>query len=466
MSKPATPDFATLLPLLEKLDTSGPRYTSYPTAPRFSEAFGWTDWEASLAANRKMRTATDPLSLYTHLPFCLTRCHFCGCNTIITEDKGLVAPYLVALLKEIELMAGRVDAGRPVAQFHLGGGTPNYLTPAQLSELMSAFQSHYCFAPGAELAVELDPRTVTTSHLDMLHAAGFNRYSLGVQDFDPTVQEVINRHQSREQTEWTIQSLRERGQEAINLDLIYGLPQQTIGTFADTLQTVLHLRPSRIALYSYAHVPWKSPAQRRFGELPRLEGPAKFELFLHAWEALRAAGYVAIGFDHFALPEDELVLAQQEQSLHRNFMGYTTQRGTDVLAHGVSAISDLGTTYAQNVKKLPDYYHAIEQGALPVHRGYRLTREDELRRELILDLTCNFVLDIPAFESRWGIDFVGHFARETADLQPLVADGLLTLAPGRLEVTPIGRFFVRNICMVFDAYLPRQGRERQFSRTL
>lgn len=466
MTLPPELSFATLEPLLQKLDTAGPRYTSYPTAPKFTEGFAWPQWQASLEVNRASRTVADPISIYTHIPFCVTRCHFCGCNTIITENKGLVSPYLEALHREIDRLAQLVDTSRPVGQFHVGGGTPNYLTPAQLQQMMDWYRGHYTFAPEAEIAVELDPRTVTEEHLQMLDAAGFNRYSLGVQDFNPDVQAVINRHQSIEQTVFTITRLRELGRDAINLDLIYGLPEQTLASFRDTLDVVLDLRPSRLALYSYAHVPWKSPAQRRFGELPRLEGPAKFELFLHAWERFLDAGYVAIGFDHFARPDDELVQAQTDRSLHRNFMGYTTRRGTDVFAHGVSAISDIGSAYAQNVKKLPDYYGAIERDTLPVHRGIRLTDEDRLRRELILDLTCNFALDIPAFEAAWEIDFAEHFAPEIALLQPLIEEGLVSIDTQEIIISPVGRFFVRNICMAIDEYLPRQTREGQFSRTL
>lgn len=466
MSTPADLQFAQLEPLLQKLDTSGPRYTSYPTAPQFTEEFTVADWLAALERCRSDRTAAAPLSLYLHLPFCETRCNFCGCNTIITQNHALLTPYLEALHQEIALTAERVDRDRPVVQFHLGGGTPNYLSPEQLTGLAGHVRSFYTFAPDAELAIELDPRTFTSGHADTLAALGFNRYSLGVQDFDFTVQEAINRPQSIAQTRWTVRALRERGARAINLDLIYGLPHQTAESFAGTLTVVRELRPSRIALYSYAHVPWKSPAQRRFGELPRLEGPAKFALFLQAFHALLEEGYVSIGFDHFALPEDELAQAAQERTLHRNFMGYTTRRGTDLLGHGVSAISDLGDTYAQNVKKLPDYYSAIGRGEPPTHRGYTLTRDDALRRELILDLTCNFRAEIPAFEEEWGIAFQNYFAEDLERVQPLIADGLAVLTPEALEVTPIGRFFIRNLCMAFDRYLPSRGLERQFSRTL
>ncbi|MEO7994947.1 MAG: oxygen-independent coproporphyrinogen III oxidase [bacterium] len=458
-------EFATLAPLLAKLDTAGPRYTSYPTAPHFTEAFGARDWHAALA--RRRATGSDRgLSLYTHLPFCETRCNFCGCYTIITENKGVLLPYLEALQREIDFTAFELDTDRPVVQFHFGGGTPNYLTPDQLERVMGQFRAHYTFAPMAELAVEIDPRGLTAAHLATFHAEGFNRYSLGVQDFDPQVQTDINRHQSIEQTTWTVETIRGYGHDAINLDLIYGLPHQTIASFQQTVDVVLGLRPSRLALYSYAHVPWKSPAQRRFGELPRLEGPEKFELFLHAYHAFLDAGYIPIGFDHFALPDDELVKAQQQRTLHRNFMGYTTKRGTDMLAHGVSGISDLGDTYAQNWKKLPDYYSAIERGELPVMRGYALSVDDQLRRELIVELTCNFVVDIPAMEASWGIDFHEYFASELSALGEFEDLGLITRSAEELRVAGPGRFFVRNLCMVFDRYLPLAGRERQFSRTL
>ncbi|HYE80186.1 MAG TPA: oxygen-independent coproporphyrinogen III oxidase [bacterium] len=457
--------FIELEPLLRQFDTSGPRYTSYPTAPQFTEAFGPVDWEAALARNRA-ESAGKPLSLYSHLPFCDTRCNFCGCYTIITENRGLLTPYLAALEQDIRQIAERIDTARPVVQFHLGGGTPNYLSPSQLESLVGLFQSIYRFDPSAEVAVEVDPRDLVPGHIETLHRLGFNRYSLGVQDFEPQVQEAVNRHQSIELTSRTVEEIRSFGHEAINLDLIYGLPYQTEQSFARTLDVVLALRPSRLALYSYAHVPWKSPAQRRFSELPRPEGPAKFALFLAGYHAFLDAGYVPIGFDHFALPEDELVVAQQARTLHRNFMGYTTKRGTDMLAHGVSAISDLGDTYAQNVKKLPDYYGAMERRELPVLRGYRLSTDDRLRKELIIDLTCNFALDIPAFEQAWGIDFEQYFAEELSRLEAFEQQGLVTRTLEQLTVEGPGRFFVRNLCMVFDKYLPAAGRERQFSRTL
>ena len=458
--------FRELEPLLAQFDTAGPRYTSYPTAPQFTDAFTLADWHDALGANRQIAGTTRPLSLYTHLPFCETRCNFCGCNTIITSNHGLLNPYLDALGREIDLMAARVDPRRPVVQFHLGGGTPNYLSPAQLEWLLGRYLAHYQFADDAEVAIELDPRTLRPEHLATLHALGFNRYSLGVQDFDPSVQAAINRDQSIECTTWTVETIRAYGHHSINLDLIYGLPYQQAESFADTIDVVLQLRPSRLALYSYAHVPWKSPAQRRFGELPRMEGAEKFALFLMAYHQFLDAGYVPIGFDHFALPNDELVRAQESRTLHRNFMGYTTKRGTDMLAHGVSGISDLGDTYAQNLKKLPDYYGAIERGDLPLHRGYGLSRDDMIRRELIIDLTCNFALDIPNFERTWGIDFAGYFATELQSLGPFQSQGLVTQTPEELRIELPGRFFVRNICMVFDRYLPARERDRQFSRTL
>lgn len=457
--------FVELEPLLRQFDTAGPRYTSYPTAPQFTEAFGPADWDTALAHNRQTALG-KPLSLYTHLPFCHTRCNFCGCYTIITQNRGLLTPYLAALEQDIRQIAARLDTSRPVVQFHLGGGTPNYLAPGQLEALVGLYKSFYTFDPSAEVAVEIDPRDLVPGHIETLHNLGFNRFSLGVQDFDPAVQEAVNRLQSIALTTATVDELRSYGHEAINLDLIYGLPHQTHESFARTLDVVLALRPSRLALYSYAHVPWKSPTQRRFTELPRPEGPAKFALFLAGYHAFLDAGYVPIGFDHFALPEDELVIAQQARTLHRNFMGYTTKRGTDMLAHGVSAISDLGDTYAQNVKKLPDYYAAMERNELPVLRGYQLSHDDRLRRELIVDLTCNFALDIPAFEQAWGIRFEEYFAEELRGLEEFESQGLITRTPEQLTIEGPGRFFVRNLCMVFDKYLPAGGRERQFSRTL
>lgn len=378
---------------------------------------------------------------------------------------GEMEEYVDLVLAE----AGRIrdtllGPGRPLEQLALGGGTPTALPPALMSRLVEGISRAFSFHPEGERSVEVDPRRVDASYLDLLLDLGFNRFSLGVQDLDPDVQRLVNRVLDPAHLEGLLTHLRSRGMHAVNLDLIYGLPGQTPERFGRTLARVAALRPSRVAVFGYAHVPWVSPHQKALERYAMPTPDERMALFGQAWELLRQEGYVHLGMDHFALPEDELVRAHESRTLTRNFMGYTTRRGLDLAGLGVSAISSVGASYAQNVKEIPDY--RLGGGAPAWARGLLLSREDELRRDLILDLFCNFHLDLRRFETRWGIMFSSHFARELAALELLVQDGLVEVDGGELRVTGVGRFFIRNVCMVFDEYLSRGSREGRYSKTL
>ncbi len=464
---------ATLAPsgiaaLLRQYDRPGPRYTSYPTAVEFNDAF-----DASAYAGRLDAAAAaddEPLSLYVHLPFCEARCSYCGCMVIITQKREVAARYLTYLEREIAMLAEALGDRRRVLQHHWGGGTPTYLDPDQIRRLDAIVTRHFEIDADAEKAIEIDPRVTTREQLDLLRRLGFNRLSMGVQDFTPEVQDAISRHQTERQTRDLYEYARAAGFDSINIDLIYGLPRQRIDTFRRTLESIVDLRPDRIAVYSYAHVPWLRPHQKTIdaAELPSAE--LKFELFGSAIETFLGAGYVGIGMDHFALPGDELAQAAADRRLHRNFMGYTTRPATDMLGLGVSAIGDVRGAFAQNHKKLPPYYAALDAGRFPIERGYLLSTDDLVRRHVITQLMCNFHLDIADVESRFGIRFESYFAGELSALATgggPVADGFLNVTAAALDVTPRGRLFVRNICMAFDRYLPsHQGTRPVFSRTI
>lgn len=455
--------------LLEKYDISGPRYTSYPTVPVWQENFDSQSLELALSsATNAVRPMSAPLSLYIHLPFCTNRCLFCSCNVIITQQREQIEKYLSYLFRELEARANRMDLQRPVIQFHLGGGTPTYLSPGQLLRLFEAVRQYFSFDPGAEIAIEVDPRVTTPEHLAVLYELGFNRISMGVQDFDPVVQAAVHRIQPVEQTETLVNQCRKLGFQSINIDLIYGLPHQNVETFSQTLDEIIHISPDRIALYNFAYVPWISPHQKYLSESELPSGAIKFRIFSTAIQALTEVGYVYIGMDHFAKPTDELMQAQQEGTLHRNFMGFTTKAGSELHGFGVSAISGLRQHYAQNWRKLSRYYDAIDQGILPIMRGYALTPEDLLRRVSINAILCQGKLDYAGIEQAFEIGFEEHFAEELRRLQPLIEDGLLQADNRSLSVTPLGRIFSRNIAMVFDAYLSQEQSENKpvFSRTL
>lgn len=464
------PGLSTTRDLLERYDRPGPRYTSYPTAIEFHDGVRHDSYVERLA--RLNRAAAAPLSAYMHLPFCEHRCSFCGCNVVITPHREVASRYLDAIEQEIDLLASHLPDRRTVAQLHLGGGTPTYYTPEQLGRVFARFTRHFTFTPDAELGVEIDPRVTTVAHLDLLRSLGFNRLSMGVQDFDPKVQEAVNRIQPYELTRDLLMHARAIGFSSINVDLIYGLPHQTEATFARTLEQVLTLRPDRVAAYSFAFVPWMSAHMKELDRAALPTPETKLTLLAATVDAFTGAGYRAIGMDHFALPSDELARAVDTHTLNRNFMGYTVKTTTDMVAMGVSAIGNVQGAFVQNTKKLPEYYSAVAAGRFPIDRGYELSEDDEIRRHVITELMCNFRLDVPAVERRFGIEFDRYFASELAALSAAgdspVADGLVTIQPDLIEVQPVGRMFVRNICMLFDSYLASRtgGPKPVFSRTV
>ncbi len=451
------------LDLIKKYNVPGPRYTSYPPATEFTDQVAAPQVLTNVRANNE--TAGD-LSLYFHLPFCESLCWFCGCTTIITTAQEKSADYIEVLGKEMALVQPLLHPQRRVVQLHFGGGTPTFSHPDHLRRLGALIHSRFTFAPDIEAGVEIDPRRLTREHLVALREIGFNRASIGVQDNDPEVQKAVHRLQPLEMTRRVVGWIREAGFTSLNVDLIFGLPFQTVASFERTLDEVLALGPDRFAVFSYAHVPWMKPAQRIFkdGVLPSAE--TKFQLLKLTIEKLTSLGYVYIGMDHFARATDELAVAQQQKTLQRNFQGYSTRGGADIYAFGMSSISQAGGAYWQNLKDLPAYYAAVAAQQLPVSRGYLLSAEDLLRRQVIMQIMCNLGIAYAPLEARFGFRFPERFARELASLADLEADGLLQRLPDRLEVTDLGRLFIRNIAMRFDAYLPARTTERRFSKTI
>jgi oxygen-independent coproporphyrinogen-3 oxidase len=456
--------------LIRKHDISGPRYTSYPTADRFVEAYG----EGSLRHRLEERApgglgaAGAPLSLYVHLPFCDTVCYYCGCNKIVTRDHGRSEKYINYLGREMAIVAAALGGARAASynQLHWGGGTPTFLSGEEMRSLLGLIDAQFGRAPGAELSLEVDPRRVEPGRMALLAAIGFNRLSVGVQDFDAQVQQAVHRIQSVEETRRVIDEARASGFRSVNLDLIYGLPLQTLDSFNATLDKALEIAPDRIALYSYAHLPSLFMPQRRIQEADLPSAEAKLQILTLAIGRLTRAGYLYIGMDHFAKPGDELAVAQSQGRLQRNFQGYSTQAGSDMLGFGVSAIGSVGASYYQNAKDLTAYYAALEQGRLPVWRGIELTADDLVRRAVIHALICNFRLSLESIELAWLIDFRKYFAEEMQDLQRLAADGLVELQPEWIVVTPKGRLLVRSVCMVFDRYLRAQLRRASYSKVI
>jgi oxygen-independent coproporphyrinogen III oxidase len=449
---------------LEKYNRPGPRYTSYPTAPVWKDDFGPDDLEKCLATADQRAT---PVSLYMHIPFCESLCLFCACNVSIQKDKNVAIPYLHALKREIEHVAGRVSRKRPVIQFHWGGGTPTYLSPPQMEDLFGFARERFLFAPDAEIGIEIDPRVTSRDHLETLRRLGFNRLSMGIQDFEPRVQKTIHRVQPYEMTRDTIQAARQLGFESLNVDLIYGLPYQTSESFCAAIEQVLTLAPDRVAMFSYAHVPWLKKQQGSFAvHLP--EGMEKFRIFRAGLEAFLAAGYLYIGMDHFARPADELAVAQGNRTLHRNFQGYTTKAGADLCGMGVSAISSIGDAYAQNRREVLAYQSTVAARGIATMRGYRLSEDDRIRRAVIGRLLCHTVIPKAEVEREFGIDFDDYFAPELEQLKETSADGLVTLKRDDIRVTPLGRIFIRNVAMTFDRYLRDQHMDKRplFSKTL
>ena len=451
--------------LIARMTQRGPRYTSYPTADRFTPAFGAGEFAAAARPGK-------PLSLYVHIPFCESLCYYCACNKIITHDRTKAAKYLGYLLREIDLQAALFAEGAVVEQLHFGGGTPTYLDDAQMGDLLGHLRSRYAFASDdvGEFSIEIDPRTVDAQRIRTLRRQGFNRLSLGVQDFDEDVQRAVNRIQPEALTVDAIAAAREAGFRSISIDLIYGLPLQNVATMAATLDKVVAAAPDRISVYNYAHMPqlFKSQKLIRDEDLP--DGATKLAMLGLCIERLGAAGYVYIGMDHFARPDDELARAQRDGTLHRNFQGYSTHADIDMVACGVSAISAVAGTYAQNEKALEPYYARLDRGALPVARGLALSADDLLRRDVIQKLMCDFALDLRDLAARWNVDVAARFAPELARLAELARDGLLTVTPDRIDVTPKGRLLVRNICMVFDDYFGKPAavplQRMQYSRTV
>lgn len=450
--------------LVWKYDVPGPRYTSYPTVPEWSAEYAAGDAIASLQANAAQRRGV-PLSLYVHVPFCTKLCYYCGCNIHLTRDDALVERYLDAVATELALVAEHVDGARRIVQIHWGGGTPTHLNPRQIERLFGILTGRFGLAADAEISLEVHPNVTTPDHMRTLASLGFNRISMGVQDFDPTVQQAIHRIQPFELTRDLVDLARELKFQSVNLDLMYGLPHQTAPRFADTLEKVGRIRPDRVALFNYAHLPSVYPHQKAFKELPTRD--QKLDLFELAIAYFTGQGYQYIGMDHFALPENELSRARADRTLRRNFMGYTTCADSDLLSLGMSAISDLDGAFYQNERKLPGYFEALDAGRLPVIRGMDVSPDDKLRREVIYTLACHGWLDKEAVAARHGIAFDTHFAPELADLRPLAQDGLVALEPGHIQVLPRGQVLIRNVCMVFDAYLRNKPEKaRTFSRTV
>jgi oxygen-independent coproporphyrinogen III oxidase len=450
--------------LIRRYDLAGPRYTSYPTAVQFHGQVGTFDLFHALRDSRK---AQRPLSLYVHVPFCANICYYCACNKVITKDRGRAAPYLQRLEQEIQLIACHLDPAQKVEQLHFGGGTPTFLSHDELRQLMAHLRKHFNLLDddSGDYGIEIDPREADWSTMGLLRELGFNRVSIGLQDLDPAVQRAVNRLQSLEETRAVIDAARTLQFRSINIDLIYGLPKQTPDNFARTVEEVISLQPDRLSVFNYAHLPERFMPQRRINghELP---APAqKLEMLERTIQQLTAAGYRYIGMDHFALPDDELAIAQEERTLQRNFQGYTTHGHCDLVGLGVSAISQIGDLYCQNTSDLNQYQNTLASAQLATSRGLMCNADDRLRREVIQQLICNFSLEFDDIEQRFNIDFPGYFAELWPQLQGMADDGLIELDRERISVSPAGRLLVRSVCMVFDAYLQQQNRQR-FSRVI
>ena len=451
--------------LLARYDRPGPRYTSYPTAPHFHDGFGEEAYRERLA--EAAGRPDEPLSIYVHIPFCEARCTYCGCNVVISPHHGPEQDYLDSVESELDLLAEALGDRRRLNQLHWGGGTPTYLTPGQCEQLHTAITDRFQLTADAEVAIEADPGVTSVDHLKTLRRLGFNRLSLGVQDVDPHVQQAVGRHQPVERTRELMREARRLGFESVNVDLIYGLPLQTAAGFRASVRRVIdELGPDRVACFSYAHVPWIKPHQRNLDESALPRGWEKFRLFTAAAEEFAAAGFRFVGFDHFARPDDEMARAMDEGRLHRNFMGYTVMPAEDQVGVGVTAIGELAGAYAANQKNLAKYQRAVSAGLFPVERGIVRTAEDELRGAVIQRIICNLELDFDQIEREFGVHSSDHFEDALADLGEMVDDGLVELGDRSLRVTPKGRFFLRNVCMPFDAYLAKPSDGPVYSRTV
>ncbi|MBL8251672.1 MAG: oxygen-independent coproporphyrinogen III oxidase [Candidatus Competibacter sp.] len=450
--------------LIRKYDKAGPRYTSYPTAVQFHEGFGESEYREQA---RLSNAAGRPLSLYVHIPFCDTVCFYCACNKIITKNRRHTVPYLDHLYREIAWQGALFDRARPVTQLHWGGGTPTFISAAEMRELMRVTGEHFQLLDDdrGEYSIEVDPRETDQDTVALLRELGFNRLSLGVQDFDPAVQKAVNRVQSRAITSHVLAAARREGFKSVSVDLIYGLPLQSVASFSRTVDDIIAQNPDRISVFNYAHLPDLFKTQRQF-DAAALPPPAvKLEILERTIERLTEAGYVYIGMDHFAKPDDELALAQQAGTLYRNFQGYSTHADCDLIGLGATSIGMVGDSYSQNLKGLEDYYARIDAGRLAAFRGVKLDDDDRLRRAIITELICHFKLDFAAIERRYSIAFQERFEPELAELADMRADGLLALDPTGIRVLPAGRLLIRNICMVFDRYL-REQRQPRFSKVI
>ena len=450
---------------LKKYDVSGPRYTSYPTADRFVEAFTQGAYMLALEQRRAI-AATQPLSIYVHIPFCESLCFFCACNKIVTKHHERSVEYLRYLNREIDLHIEHLGAGQTISQLHLGGGSPTFFSDEELAELMSMLKRNFVFAPGGEYSIEVDPRTVNEQRLKHLADLGFNRLSFGVQDFDPEVQKAVHRIQPAEQVFSLVEAARRYQFESVNVDLIYGLPMQTPESFKRTLAQVVELRPNRIALYGYAHLPERFKPQRRISEYELPAAADKITMLGSALKAFIDAGYVYVGMDHFALPDDDLAIAKRQGRLHRNFQGYSTQPDCDLISLGVSAIGRVGATYSQNAKTIEEYYDHLNHGRFPVVRGLALSRDDIVRRAVIMAIMCQGALEYEAIELAYMLDFKSYFANEMEALKALEKTDMLVLEEDGLQVTDTGWFFVRAVAMVFDKHLQTDRNRARFSKIL
>ena len=450
--------------LIKKYDKSGPRYTSYPTAIQFSEDFGESAYYEQVKLSNERNT---PLSLYFHIPFCDTICYYCGCNKIVTKNRNHAQPYLDAVYKELALQGELFKATRIVKQLHWGGGTPTFISHEQMTELMQQTRKHFTLLDddSGEYSIELDPREVNAASISLLRKLGFNRISLGVQDFNPKVQQAVNRIQSYKETRDVILAARENNFHSISLDLIYGLPFQTVSSFDETVDKVLDLEPDRLSVFNYAHLPEMFKTQRQINEFDLPSAEDKLAILQHVTNKLINAGYEYIGMDHFAKPEDELAIAQKEKKLYRNFQGYSTNSDCDLVAMGITSIGKVADSYSQNIKTIKEYTAVIESGRLPVFRGIALTEDDILRREVINQLICHFELNFNDIENEFNINFADYFADELKQIEDMAMDSLLELTTNKITVLPEGKLLIRNICMVFDIYLKR-NKEQRFSKVI
>lgn len=453
------------LDLIKKYDKPGPRYTSYPTAPHFSEKFTDIQYIKAIEQNNKIENKT-PISLYFHIPFCDTLCYFCGCNMIISNNRSRIATYVEYLKKEILLLKKHIRKDRIVTQLHWGGGTPTHLNPDEIRDLLKFINSNFNMASEMEASCEIDPRELTFEHLKALREGGFNRISMGVQDFTHKVQVAVNRIQPESITRKVVEWVRELGFKSINLDLMYGLPHQNLETFRQTLEKIIDISPNRIAVFNYAHVPWMKKHMELIKPEDLPSPDVKLEILKYTIETLTNAGYVFIGMDHFAKPDDELAIALSEKKLYRNFQGYSTQSGTDLYALGITSISQFGNIYSQNIKTEKEYFAKVNEGKLPLAKGYFMSDDDVLRRDVIMRLMCDFELYFNSIEEKYNIDFKKYFAKGLKNLEKFLPDNLVLINEDGIKVTEMGRLLIRNIAMSFDAFLEEDKGKVRYSRTV